>query len=183
MGPARGQMPGRRRAASCYLPTLLPGIFLNFLPPIFSITLRQTLSYFLVVRRAVGPLAMAIKPNTCPLAFSPSDTVSFSGFFLPQPPPAFLSAADVPYIVLVARFHPFNYRLVEGVRVYMLNLGDSSRAAVGGAERGPPEALLPTPSPQRYTWVLPGLGCGGRSFPVWRQCFLYFASLLLFWGF
>lgn len=127
MGPARGQMPGRRRAASCYLPTLLPGIFLNFLPPSFSFILRQILSYFLVVRRAVGPLAMAIRPNTCPLAFSPSDTVSFSGFFLPQPPPAFLLAADVPYIVLVSRFHPFNYRLVEGLRVYMLNLGDSSR--------------------------------------------------------
>lgn len=62
------------------------------------------------------------------MAFSPSHTLNFSGFFLLRPPFSCLSlGSGVPCIILVPRFSLFNYSLVENLRVCMLNVVNSSQ--------------------------------------------------------
>lgn len=122
----------------------------------------DTLSHLLVCTRA--ELAMAIKPNVCPLTFSPSNTVSFSGSssrsrlmpssWLQVPPTFSLSAHCI---------------TVEYLRVCILTLVDSSWChGLEMREGRLSEAPVSSPPHSAFlgaAWPLLG-ACAG--FLVWR---------------
>lgn len=127
-------------------------------------------------------LAMAIKPSAGLQAFSPSSPVSFSGFFLPQLPPAFLLAVGVPYLFLIPTFNLYTHSVVECMRVCMPTSVDSSlchglEIRGGRLSEASFSSLSHSASPGCC------LACNARLWPfpsLEIECFLYFSFLLLF---
>lgn len=78
-GDKEGTGPTEREAEICQIPKPLPGIFLSFVPPVFSFTLRHTFSCFLVLVGDCRVTACDSEARCLPLGCSPTYTLSSSG--------------------------------------------------------------------------------------------------------